>query len=129
VGYLVGRPDVITELRKAQAPFTVSTTGQEGALESLRHPHAIAGRGRDNASERSRLQAELRSLGVEVVDSQANFISLRLRATTEETTAAFLRHGVILRPFGGGWVRVSVGSPPENDRFLEAMTSELSVLL
>ena len=40
------------------------------------------------------------------------------------TAAAFIRHGVIVRPFGDGWIRVSVGTPDENDRFLAALDAE-----
>jgi histidinol-phosphate aminotransferase len=124
VGYAVGRVETITELRKAQAPFSVTSVGQVGAVASLSAADEIAHRVSENRRERSRLEGVFADLGLEYVPSQANFVYLRLGASTEETSAAFLRHGVILRPFGDGWVRVSVGSPAENDRFLAALDLE-----
>ena len=124
VGYGIARPETITELRKAQAPFTVTSLGQIGALASLEERHEIARRVAENESERNRLEAAFEDRGIEYVPSQANFVYLRLGGSTEETTDAFLSHGVILRPFGDGWVRVSVGAPDENVRFLAALDAE-----
>jgi histidinol-phosphate aminotransferase len=124
VGYAVAQEGTITELRKAQAPFSVTSVGQVGALASLSASEEIARRVAENRRERSRLEGVFADRGLEYVASQANFVYLRLGASTDETSDAFLRHGVILRPFGDGWVRVSVGSPAENDRFLAALDLE-----
>jgi histidinol-phosphate aminotransferase len=124
VGYAIARPETIAELRKAQAPFSVTSVGQVGALASLSAPDQIAARVRVNASERSRLEEAFAERGIEFVPSQANFVYLRLGSSTALTADAFIRHGVIVRPFGDGWVRVSVGSPEENDRFLAALDLE-----
>jgi histidinol-phosphate aminotransferase len=124
VGYAVARPETIAELRKAQAPFSVTSVGQVGALASLSARDEIAERVRANAVERSRLEQAFADRGIEYVPSQANFVYLRLGSSTERTAEAFIRHGVILRPFGDGWVRVSVGTDDENDRFLAALDLE-----
>ncbi len=124
VGYAIGRPETITELRKAQAPFSVTSVGQVGALASLTAGDEISRRVASNATERTRLEGAFAGMGIEYVPSQANFVYLRLGSSTEETAAAFIRHGVILRPFGDGWVRVSVGTAEENDRFLAALDLE-----
>ena len=116
VGYAIARSATITELRKAQAPFTVSTIGQVGAEESLRHPGEIAARAAENAVGRERLERGLADLGVPYVSSQANFVFFDASTLDE---GAFLRHGVIVRMFKN-WVRVTVGSPAENSRFLDA---------
>ena len=124
VGYAIAQPPTITELRKAQAPFSVTSVGQVGALASLSAGDEIARRIHSNAAERSRLEAVFADLDIEYVPSQANFVYLRLGSSTEATAAAFIRHGVIVRPFGDGWIRVSVGTPDENDRFLAALDAE-----
>ena len=118
VGYAIARAETITELRKAQAPFTVTSLGQAAALESLRHPEEIDGRRRVNEAERSRMEEALSDLGVDHVRSQANFVYVDASAITDPA-AAYLRHGIIVRVFGG-WIRVTVGSHHENDRFLAA---------
>lgn len=128
VGYAIGRPETITELRKAQAPFSVTSLGQAAAVESLGHPDELARRVAENNRQRDRLEDELSSRHVEHTPSQANFVYLRLNGTTEEITGAFIRHGVIIRPMSGGWVRVSVGTEAENTRFLDALDAVLPTL-
>jgi histidinol-phosphate aminotransferase len=118
VGYAVARPETITELRKAQAPFTVTTLGQLAAVESLGHAEEIEARRDLNAAERARVEARLAELDVAHVPSQGNFVFFDARSLTDPA-AAYLRHGVIVRVFGG-WIRVTVGSVEENDRFLAA---------
>ncbi|HSJ29132.1 MAG TPA: histidinol-phosphate transaminase [Acidimicrobiia bacterium] len=118
VGYAVARPETITELRKAQAPFTVTTLGQLAAVESLRHVDEIEARRDLNAAERSRIEARLGDLGMTHVPSQGNFVFLDASSSTDPA-AAYLAHGVIVRVFGR-WIRVTVGSEDENDRFLAA---------
>ncbi len=125
VGYGVARPEVVTELRKAQAPFSVTDLGQVAALASLEGGPEIAERSRLNEAGRDQIESALAELGIQFVPSQANFVFFRLGAGTAEVTEAFVRHGVILRPFSRGWVRVSVGTAGENTQFLSALTTEL----
>ncbi|MEX2653797.1 MAG: histidinol-phosphate transaminase [Acidimicrobiia bacterium] len=121
VGYGIARPDTITELRKAQAPFTVTSLGQAAAVESLRQTEAIAERARVNATERERVTAELTDIGVAAVPSQANFVFFDPGPLTDPARE-YLHHGIIVRVLGGG-VRVTVGTPAENDRFIAATRS------
>lgn len=126
VGYAVAQAETITQLRKAQAPFTVTSVGQVGAIASLTAIEEIDRRIELNRSERARMEAVFSDHGLEFVPSHANFVYLRLGESTESIAAAFLDHGVIVRPFRNGWIRVSVGTPEENDRFLSALQIELA---
>jgi histidinol-phosphate aminotransferase len=128
VGYAVAQASTIEQLRKAQAPFSVNDLGQAAAIASLDSPDELNERVALNAEGRNWLEARLAGLGVRFVGSQANFVYLRLGAPTEVVTEAFVRHGVIVRPFPAGWVRVSVGTPAENQRFAEALDLELVTL-
>ena len=121
VGYGVAAPEVIVELRKAQAPFTVAAMGQAAAIEALRHPAELAARVADNARGREQIEAGLAERSIEFVSSQANFVYFRMGRSTADTTTSLLHHGVIVRPFGDGWVRVSVGTEEENARFIAAL--------
>ncbi len=124
VGYAVTQAQNVTELRKAQAPFTVSTLGQVAALESLRHPDELWRRAEVNAAGRSVIESALEELGVTFVPSQANFVYFRMTPamSVDET---FTARGIIVRPFGDSWVRVSVGETRENDRLVEALRSAM----
>ncbi len=118
VGYAVGRADTITELRKAQAPFTVTSLGQSAAVESLRHPVDIAARSEANHAERRRIEAALADMGIRAVPSQANFVFFDASRLTD-AAERYLAHGVIIRVFRN-WVRMTIGSAIENDRALAA---------
>lgn len=121
IGYAVGRAETIRELRKAQGPFTVGTLAQVAAVEALKYPARLDDRSRSNAEERSRIEKELEARQVEYVPSQANFIYLRPKVDRTPTFEMFLKAGVIVRDMGDGFVRVTVGLPEENDRFLSAL--------
>ena len=118
VGYAIAPADTITELRKAQAPFTVTSLGQVAAMESLRHTDELRKRAADNATERERVTRELASMGVTVVPSQTNFLFFDAPEVANPARA-YLSHGIIVRVLGRG-VRVTIGTPEENDRFVEA---------
>jgi histidinol-phosphate aminotransferase len=120
VGYAVGQAETLQQLRRVQSPFTVTSVGQVGAVEALRHQDQINHRIAENARERDRIEQGLADLGIEFVSSQANFVYFTVGLEAEESAARFLSRGVIIRAFPGEWARVSVGSPPENYRFLAA---------
>ena len=120
VGYAIGQPSTLGDLRRAQAPFTVSGLAQIAALTAIRYPLRVDQRARFNAEERTRLEKELARRQVEFVPSQANFVYLRPRDVGGGAFDAFLHNGVIVRQFGG-WIRVTIGTMDENDRFLHAL--------
>ena len=68
--------------------------------------------------ERARVAGELRALGWTVPETEANFVWLRLGQRTEEFAAACEDAGIVVRPFAGEGVRVTVGEPEANDLFL-----------
>lgn len=120
VGYAVGQAETIRQLRRVQSPFTVTSVGQVGAVEALRHQDRIEARVFENGRERDRIEGGLADLGVTYVPSQTNFIYFTVGSGAGETAERFLSRGVIIRAFPGEWARVSVGSSGENDRFLAA---------
>lgn len=120
VGYAIGQPSTLADLRRAQAPFTVNGLAQVAALTAIRYPLRVDQRARFNAEERTRLEKELAARQVEYVPSQANFVYLRPRHAESGAFDAFLHNGVIVRQFGG-WIRVTIGTMDENDRFLDAL--------
>lgn len=120
VGYAVGQAETLQQLGRVQSPFTVTSVGQIGAVEALRHQDQIGARVEENARERDRIQQGLADMGVGYVPSQTNFIYFTAGRPADQTTEDFLARGVIIRAFPGDWARVSVGTPRENDRFLAA---------
>lgn len=119
VGYAVGHPDLIAALRSTQAPFTVNSVAQAAAIEVLKHQDRVVRRCDRNAAGRALLADGLRDRGVDVADSQANFVYFEPAAPAGELAEQLMQAGVIVRPLGKG-LRVSVGTEEENERFLAA---------
>ncbi|AUH67260.1 MULTISPECIES: histidinol-phosphate transaminase [Gordonia] len=118
VGYAVGDPEVITALNKVHVPFTVSSVAQSAAVASLRAQDELLARTDAVVAERERVTARLRELGYRVPDSQANFVWLMLGDDSMPFATECAESGVIVRPFAGDGVRVTVTHPAENDAFL-----------
>jgi histidinol-phosphate aminotransferase len=119
VGYCVGAPEVVAAVRKTQVPFSVSGLAQQCAIAALGDEPVVRRRAAMTIAERHRVQTALAESGYDVPPSQANFVWLPIG----EHAAAFAEHcaadGVLVRPFAGEGVRVTIGLPEENDRFLE----------
>jgi len=120
VGYGVGSPELLARLRHTQAPFTVTSTGQVGATEALKHPDRVAERSERNAAGRSSLTSGLASLGFNPSESEANFVYFEPQGDAGELGEALLRQGQIVRVLGAG-IRVTVGTEHENGRFLSVL--------
>ncbi|MDQ7910665.1 histidinol-phosphate transaminase [Phytohabitans sp. ZYX-F-186] len=125
VGFLVAQPEVAAAVRKVVTPFSTSAVAQAAALAALRQQDEVLRRCALVVAERDRLGEAVRKLGVDVPDSQANFIWLPLGDRSTEFGAACESRGVIVRPFPGDGVRVTVGTPAENDAFLVAAEAAL----
>jgi histidinol-phosphate aminotransferase len=120
VGYCLASPPVAEAVRKVQVPFAVSSVAQAAGVAALRAEHELADRLAEIVAERGRVVAALRALGVDVPDSEANFCWLPLGEQSLSFARQCEQHGVIVRAFAGDGVRVSTGTPAENDRFLSA---------
>lgn len=128
VGFAVAHEPVAAALRKTAVPFGVSQLAQDAAVASLRAEDELLGRVGSLVSERQRVQRALAGQGWTVPDSQANFVWIRLGGRTADFAAACERAGVVVRPFAGEGVRVSIGEDEANDLFLkvaEAYRKEL----
>jgi histidinol-phosphate aminotransferase len=120
VGYCLAVPEVVKVVRTCQVPFSVSGLAQSAAIAALGQVEEVARRAKLTVAERERVTGALREGGFEVPDSQANFVWLPLG----QRSAAFAQHcadaKVLVRPFAGEGVRVTIGLPEENDAFLAA---------
>ena len=126
IGYAVGKPETLAEIRKAQAPLTVSRMAQVAALASLGQPEELERRRSDNSARLHHLSGAMAERGIEYVPSHTNFIYFHLGERAEELVEEMTTRGVLIRGMSPGWVRVTVGNDEENRRFLEALDSALS---
>src|SRR4051812_12328209 len=127
VGYLIAEDPAVAEaVRKTHVPFSVSMLAQAAAVAALASEDEVRGRCAAVTAERDRLTGALRERGLSVSDSQANFVWLPTGEATAELAAALESRAVITRPFAGQGIRVTVGTPEEDDVFLAALDEVLA---
>lgn len=122
VGYLLAEDPAVAEaVRKTHVPFSVSMLAQAAAVAALTSEDEVRERCAAVVAERARLTGALRERGLDVADSQANFVWLPVGEQAGPLAAALEARAVITRPFPGEGVRVTVGAPEEDDAFLAAL--------
>jgi histidinol-phosphate aminotransferase len=127
VGYLAADPAVVDALRLVRLPYHLSALTQAAALAALRHTDATLAQVAQLRVDRDRLVVALRDLGLDVVDSDANFVMFGRFEDQTVVWQRLLDHGVLVRDVGlPGWLRVSVGTTEECDEFLVAMGKVLA---
>jgi histidinol-phosphate aminotransferase len=120
IGFAVAHEPVAAALRKTAVPFGVSQLAQEAAVASLRSEAALMERVDALVVERARVLDALAGQGWTLPESHANFVWLRLGDRAADFAAACERAGVVVRPFAGEGVRVTIGESAAMDLFLEA---------
>lgn len=111
-------PEVAEAVRKVVTPFSTNAPAQAAALAALAATAEMRRRCDLVIAERQRVTEAVRKLVPDVPDSQANFIWLPLGERSTAFATACAEGGVIVRPFAGEGVRVTIGTPDENDAFL-----------
>jgi histidinol-phosphate aminotransferase len=121
VGYAVGHPDVIATIDKTLLPFAVNALAQTAALAALANDDLVRASVDQILAERARVEIELAAAGWTFPNPQGNFVWLALDDRTDDIALELERRGVVIRPFSGEGIRVTIGSPAENDRFLATL--------
>ena len=125
VGYVAGDPELIAPVRTCVTPFSVSAPAQAAAIVSLAHQDELLERVERVVAERERVLPALAELGWDVPDAQGNFVWLPAGERTAQVAGALadLEPAVLVRPFAGEGVRVTIGSREDNDALLAALGS------
>src|SRR4051812_26885629 len=131
VGYaLCGWEAFRTAVDQVRQPFFCNAAAQAAAIEALNHQDEVTRRVERNLAERMSLEEGLRELGLNPAQSQANFVWVDVAEEDESDVMKGLAERNILVRAGGalgrpGALRVTVGTQPENERFLEALSTLL----
>ena len=123
VGYVMAHPEVVSAIDKCLIPFNVNGLAQAAALAALSDDAAAEAQANIDAirAERSRVAVALAAAGWEIPKSQANFVWLPLGERTDEVCIALEQRGVVVRPFSEVGIRVTIGTPAQNNRFLATL--------
>jgi histidinol-phosphate aminotransferase len=120
LGYLAAAPAVVDALQLVRLPYHLSVLTQAAARAALRHAAATLGSVALLRAERHRVVTELTAIGYAVVPSDANFVLFGRFADAPRAWRAFLERGVLIRDVGiPQHLRVTIGTPEENDAFLQ----------
>ncbi|OZM76288.1 histidinol-phosphate transaminase [Pseudonocardia sp. MH-G8] len=120
LGYLAAAPAVVDALQLVRLPYHLSAPTQAAARAALRHADATLGSVALLRAERDRVMPALAAAGYSVVPSDANFVLFGRFADAPRAWRAFLDRGVLIRDVGiAEHLRVTIGTPEENDAFLQ----------
>ncbi|HVJ06524.1 MAG TPA: histidinol-phosphate transaminase [Candidatus Saccharimonadales bacterium] len=126
VGYGMGPAELISYLVRLKTAFIVNGVGEAGALAALDDREHYEKSMCNNAAQLTVLTRQLRELGYEPVESWANFLYIETGEDASVLGRRLQMNGIIVRPLTGSWgartaIRVTVGSPEENQKFIEAL--------
>ncbi len=128
VGYGIMDAALADLLNRVRQPFNVNALAQAAALAALADSDYVEESRLLNEAGRAQLAAGLQVLGVRYLPSHGNFVLANVGAASE-VNDALLKQGVIVRPVANyglpAWLRITVGLPEENTRFLTALAKTL----
>ena len=128
VGYGVGHPELIAAFEKVRQPFNLNSLVQAAAIGALDDAEHVRNTRLNNMAGLDFFAAAFRKLGLEFVPSAANFILVRV-GDGQRVFEQLQARGIIVRPMGGyqlgEWIRISIGTPTQNERCLTALQNVL----
>lgn len=124
VGYALASAELADLMNRVRQPFNVNNLALAAAVAALDDHLFVADSYELNRRGMEQIVAGLKRLGFEHIPSHGNFVTFKA-GDGAGVNQKLLRQGVIVRPIGGyglpAWLRVTIGTEPENARFLEAL--------
>lgn len=129
VGYGVAHPEIASLMERVRQPFNVNSLAQVAATAALDDTAHLDAGIRNNAEGLEYLYTEVGAMGLEYVETEANFFLIKV-GDGKGVYEALLKKGVIVRPMAsyglGEFIRVTIGLPQENERFIAALKDAVS---
>ena len=121
IGYGITTPEIAELMNKVRQPFNTNSLAQIGALAALADRKHVEKSIAINNEGKQFLYQSFQQLGISFIPTETNFIMFETRLDGRELYTALLKQGVIIRPMGGNRLRVTIGLPEENKRFVEEL--------
>jgi len=132
IGYGIAQSQLIDCLNKIKGPFNTNSLAQAAALAALDDEEHLKRSLANNREGLAYLYSELSKLGVEYLPTEANFFLIKIGKNAHSVYEGLLQEGIIVRTMAGyglhQYVRVSVGLPSENEKFIKALGKVISHL-
>lgn len=128
IGFAIASAQATDLMNRVRQPFNVNSLAQAAAIAALGDSAFLERSYQVNRAGLDQLQSAFGRLGLEYVPSYGNFVLVRV-GDANGVFNRLLRQGVIVRPVGNyglpEWLRISVGLPEENARFVSALSTVL----
>ena len=122
VGYAIAHADVVQACMLVRLPYHLSAITQAAALAALDHSKELLSQVELLRQERELLAVWLKERHFDVAQSGANFLLFGTFADRQAIWQGLLDRGILIRQTGPeGWLRVSIGTPQENEMFKSAL--------
>lgn len=125
VGYGAASSEIISYLNRIRPPFNVNTLAQMAAAAALDDQQFVTKTISENKKGLDSLYSAFDKLKLNYVKSRANFVWVETPYPSGEMFQRLLRKGVIIRPFMGNWLRITVGTEEENSALISALEETL----
>lgn len=128
IGYALASAEVADLMNRIRQPFNVNNLALAGALAALDDDEFLQASYEMNRRGMAQIVSGIERLGLEYIKPHGNFVTFKV-GDGAAVNQKLLKQGVIVRPIGGyglpEWLRVTIGTEPENARFLEALEKAL----
>lgn len=132
VGYAAAHPELAEYLWRTRIPFHLGSLALAGAMAAAEDTDHVARSREMVLAGRQWLYQQLTGLGLFTIPSQSNFVTFRPEYNPQLVYEYLLRRGVVVRPAGffymPDWVRVTIGTQEQNERFISALKEVLAEL-
>jgi len=118
IGYGMTKPEIAETMNKVRQPFNTNAPAQVGALAALGDRKHVEKSVAINNEGKQFLYQSFGQFGIKYVPTETNFIFFETALEGKAVYAALLKQGVIIRPMGPKYLRVTIGLPEENKRFI-----------
>ncbi len=126
IGYGIGKREILEEMNKIREPFNTNSLAQAAALMALDDQEHVRRSIEINEQGKEYLYREFNRLGLKYLPTEANFIFVVLDGIdAQDLYRTLLRDGIIVRPMGERYLRITIGLPEENRALVEALERHL----
>jgi len=128
IGYALASAEIADLMNRVRQPFNCNNLALAAAVAALDDHEFVARSYELNRAGMAQIIAGLKRHGLAHIPAHGNFVTFKVNDATG-VNQRLLKQGVIVRPIGGyglpDWLRVTIGTEPENTRFLEALEKAL----
>ena len=121
IGYGITTPEIAEMMNKVRQPFNTNSLAQVGALAALADRKHVEKSVAINNEGKQFLTQSFQRLGISFIPTETNFIMFETGLDGKDLYNGLLKTGVIIRPMGPKRLRVTIGLPEENKRFVEEL--------